>query len=134
MKKNNELVFANIAEEKVYKRGVSAGYFDIQIEDTSDLDEKYLAFYNSGLELGTEKLQNQEPTAEYINRRYSYILTLGYWSAMGEIIALPKSLEKEEKAYFKLGYHQAKQELLKREKMSIDDYLESKRKTRKIGE
>lgn len=91
--------FLNLEEEKIYNRGVTAGYFEIYIEDVSVMDEIEQAIYIIGLEAGHQELATTAKKGN-LNKHYeifkkTYLEILKSWGEKGEIVIKKGVLDNE---------------------------------------
>lgn len=80
--------FLTSEEEKVFNRGVSAGYFDIDIEYLEESAKKEI-IYKKGLEYGREKLQKKQTEKRlddgYKSAKIGYLKSLITWIKDGVV-------------------------------------------------
>ena len=138
----------NPNEENVHNRGISAGYFDLDVEDISDFSIKDKILYFDGIIKGIENLkkyvnsEKEDKEHNYIESRRSYLKVLGNWEAIGIIKANTSKLENSELRHFDEGvstgivtgktlddvFEELRRNRLKK---STDDYLEERRSSHK---
>ena len=139
----------NPNEENVHNRGISAGYFDLDVEDISDFSIKDKILYFDGIIKGIENLkkyansEKEDKENSYLEARKSYLRVLGNWEAIGVIKANTSKLENCEIRDFDEGVSTGYvtgmtldvvfEELRgrKRAKVTFDDYVEKRRKNKK---
>lgn len=80
----------NMSQKKVFNRGVSAGYFNIDVEDVSVMNVEARNVYDLGLEYGKERLKTKQIKGElddaYNAQREGYLEVLRAWENDGEIV------------------------------------------------
>ena len=80
----------NMSQKKVFNRGVSAGYFNIDVEDVSVMNVEVRNVYDLGLEYGKERLKTKQIKGElddtYNAQREGYLEVLRAWENDGEIV------------------------------------------------
>lgn len=80
----------NMSQKKVFNRGVSAGYFNIDVEDVSVMNVEARNVYDLGLEHGKERLKTKQIQGElddtYNAQREGYLEVLRAWENDGEIV------------------------------------------------
>ena len=80
----------NMRQKKVFNRGVSAGYFNIDVEDVSVMNVEARNVYDLGLEHGKERLKTKQIKGElddtYNAQREGYLEVLRAWENDGEIV------------------------------------------------
>ena len=138
----------NPNEENIHNRGISAGYFALDVEDISDFSIKDKILYFDGIIKGIEKLKKfvnskkEDKENSYLESRKSYLRVLGNWDAIGTIKVNISKLETIELRDFDEGVSTGvvKSKTLddvfeelrrKRSKESFDDYLEERRNHKK---
>ena len=80
----------NMSQKKVFNRGVSAGYFNIDVEDVSVMNVEVRNVYDLGLEYGKERLKTKQIKGElddaYNAQREGDLEVLRAWENDGEIV------------------------------------------------
>lgn len=80
----------NMSQRKVFNRGVSAGYFNIDVEDVSVMNVDVRDIYDLGVEHGRERLKEKQVKGEvnesYDVQREGYLEVLKSWALSGEIV------------------------------------------------
>lgn len=80
----------NMSQRKVFNRGVSAGYFNIDVEDVSVMNVDVRDIYDLGVEHGRERLKEKQVKGEvnesYDVQREGYLEVLKFWALSGEIV------------------------------------------------
>ena len=83
-------------EKRIFNRGISAGYFDIDIEDTTCMEKKEQDYYDLGVNVGKMKrIQRAEKEGlgeDYLAARNGYVNMLEMWFKEGEIKIKPVNI------------------------------------------
>lgn len=106
---HHEVVEAISAHEAAIEaRGVSAGYFNIHIEETAKLSQREKALYRQGFHKGEAKLEKLVQTDEhlelYAKNREVYLKELGIWASEEKIIVDTSELSNHDLEKFEEGY------------------------------